>query len=192
MYERKLFASLFQSRVVTMKPATSRILLSVCLVFLFCSSASPAAGYSASQFSLSISPSMAVIKVGDEVTINLTVTGAQSSGSVCFSEQGFPSSGFALTFLPPCISTGLAVVTAQLTVEATPAAAPQNFTALVLATFGNETVSAPLTITVVPAIPAWIPWLGVLVFVLVMVVALFVKPRRPKGKEKMNDDETRD
>jgi len=191
MFERKLFASLSQSRVVSMKPTASRILVGVCLVFLFCSSAAPAAGYSASRFSLSISPSAAVIKVGDEATINLTVTGVQSSGTVCFSEQGFPSSGFALTFLPPCISTGLGVVTAQLTVEATPAAAPQNFTALVLATLGNETVSAPLTITVVPAIPAWIPWLGVLVFVLVMVIALFVKPRRPKGKGKMNDDETR-
>jgi len=174
-----------------MKPTTSVILVGVYLVFLFCSGAAPVAGYSTPHLSLTVNPSSAVIKVGDEATINLTVTGVPSSGSVCFSEQGFPSSGFTLTFLPPCTSTGLSVVSAQLTVEATPAAAPQNFIALVLATSGNETISAPLTITVVPAIPAWIPWLGILVFVLVMVVALFVKPRRPKGKGKMNDDGTR-
>jgi len=187
--------SCFQSRMVSMKSTSPRILASLCLAFLFCSTATPAAGYlrdySTPLLGLTVNPSSVVIKVGDQATINLTVNRVQSSDTVCFSEQGFPSSGFTLTFLPPCTSTGLGVVKAQLTVEATPAAAPQNFTALILAIQGNQTVSAPLTITVVPAIPAWIPWLGLLVFVLVMVVALFVKPRGSKGKGKMSDNVTR-
>jgi hypothetical protein len=137
-----------------------------------------------SPFNLSDNPSAVVIKVGDKAAINLTATG--ESGTACFSEQGFPSSGFTLTFIPQCALVQKGVGTAQLIVEATPAAAPQNFTALIVATLGNQTASTPLTITVVPAIPAWIPWLGILVFVLVIGAALFVKPRKPKGKGKMN------
>jgi hypothetical protein len=79
---------------------------------------------------------------------------------------------------------------AQLVVEATPAAAPQNFTAQILASVGNQTVSTPLTITVVPAIPAWIPWLGILVFFVVIGAALFVRPRKQQRvKEKLAADE---
>jgi hypothetical protein len=80
------------------------------------------------------------------------------------------------------------ILNARLMVEATPAAAPQNFTALILASLGNETASTPLTVTVVPAIPAWIPWLGIVVFFLVIGAALFIKPRKSekrKGKAKM-------
>jgi hypothetical protein len=71
-------------------------------------------------------------------------------------------------------------------VEATPAAAPQNFTASIIATIGNQTVSTPLTITVIPAIAPWIPWLGILLFFLVIGLALFVKPRKRKGKGKIS------
>jgi hypothetical protein len=149
------------------------------------------AGYlqrvSGSQLNLSANPSAAVIKVGDKAAINLTVTGGAVSGMVCFSEEGFPSSGFTITFLPQCEPVQQGVAGAQLIVGATPAAAPQNFTALVVATLGNQTASAPLTITVVPAIPAWIPWLGILVFFVVIGAALFMKPPRPKSKGKMND-----
>jgi hypothetical protein len=73
-----------------------------------------------------------------------------------------------------------------LLVEATPAAAPQNFTAAILATSGNQTVSAPLTITVIPAISPWIPWLGILLFFLVIGLALFVGPRRPNKSKTKN------
>jgi hypothetical protein len=137
------------------------------------------------RFNLAVDPSVAVIKVGDKATINLTLTSAGVSGQVCYGEQGFPDSGFTLTFLPQC--TQVQPVTAtSLIVEATPAAAPQNFTATILATVGNRTASTPLTITVVPAIPAWIPWLGILLFFFVIGLALVVKtPRNVKGKGKM-------
>jgi hypothetical protein len=152
-----------------------------------------AVGYSqrvfGSQLNLSADPSAAVIKVGDKATINLTVTESPATSStVCFSQQGFPSSGFTLTFLPQCAPAPLGVASAQLVVEATPAAAPQNFTAVIVAVLGNQTASTPLTITVVPAIPAWIPWLGILLFFLVIGAALFVRPRKPKSKGKRKNE----
>ena len=166
------------------------ILVSICLLFLTTYNLTAGAAYShgvsGTQLVLSTNPSATVIKVGDKSAINLTATGGPTSGMVCFSEQGFPSTGFTLTFLPQCAYSQAGVAGAQLIVQVTPAAAPQNFTALILATLGNQTASAPLTITVVPAIPAWIPWLGVLVFFLVIGAALFVKPRRSKRKGKMN------
>jgi hypothetical protein len=140
--------------------------------------------HSGSQLALSDNPSTAVIKVGNQAAINLTVVGEAASGQVCFGQQGFPNSGFTLTFLPQCAMMQQSVARAQLIVEATPAAAPQNFTALILASLGNETVSAPLTITVVPAIPAWIPWLGIVLFFLVIGTALFIRPRKSKSKSK--------
>ena len=141
---------------------------------------------SGSQLTLTTDPSGAVIKVGDKAGFNLTVTGAPEGGTVCFGQQGFPSSGFILTFLPQCAAVQQGLASGQLIVEVTPASAPQNFTALILATIGNETISAPLTITVVPAIPPWIPWLGILVFFIVIGTALFVRPKRSKeGKGKM-------
>jgi hypothetical protein len=147
-------------------------------------------GFSGSQLNLSANPSAAVIKVGDKAAINLTVAGEGASGTVCFSEQGFPSSGFTLTFIPQCALMQQGVAGGQLIVEATPAAAPQNFTALILASLGNQTASTPLTITVVPAIPTWIPWLGILLFFLVIGAALFVGPHKSakrKGKGKMDE-----
>jgi hypothetical protein len=129
-----------------------------------------------------------VIKVGENATINLTLTSAASS-QVCFGQEGFPSSGFILTFLPQCAAVQQPITRTKLNVEVTPAAAPQNFTALILATLGNQTASTPLTITVVPAMPAWIPWLGVLLFFLVIGAALFINPRKSakrKGKGKMS------
>lgn len=174
-----------------MQPVSRFMLMSICFLFLFNYNLLLGSGYvrevSISELNLSANPSSAVIKVGDQAAINLTLTGEPASGTVCFSDQGFPSSGFTLTFLPQCALAQKGVASAQLIVEATPAAAPQNFTALILATVGNQTVSAPLTITVVPAIPAWIPWLGILVFFLVIGAALFVKPSRPKRKGKKSD-----
>lgn len=143
-----------------------------------------------SPLSLSANPSAVVIKVGANATINLTLTTAASSGQACFGQEGFPDSGFILTFLPQCAAVQQPITRTKLNVEATPAAAPQNFTALILATLGNQSASTPLTVTVVPAIPAWIPWLGVLVFFFVIGAALFIKPRksaRAKRKGKMGE-----
>jgi len=174
-----------------MPAAVSRIvLLSVCLLLLSESPNLAAANLmrrSDPVLSLTADPSTAVIKVGDKAMINLTLTSAGISGQACFDQQGFPASGFTLTFVPECAQVQQPVTRASLIVEATPAAAPQNFTASIVATIGNQTVSTPLTITVVPAIPPWIPWLGILLFFLVIGVALFVKPRKLKGKGKMRD-----
>ena len=49
------------------------------------------------------SPSAAVIKVGDNATINLTLTSVGISGSACFEEQGFPVQGSRLP--PPTMRT---------------------------------------------------------------------------------------
>jgi hypothetical protein len=175
-----------------MRPVLRLAILSAYVILLLHSSAL-SAGYlmsaSGPELSLSANPTAVVIKVGDTSTINLTVSSEAGSGLVCFSEQGFPSSGFVLTFLPQCATMQQRILTSRLMVEATPAAAPQNFTALILASLGNETASTPLTITVVPAIPAWIPWLGIVLFFLVIGAALFIKPRKSekrKGKAKMD------
>ena len=141
-----------------------------------------------SQFAITVNPSSAVIKVGDKAGINLTVSDGVNGGTVCFGQQGFPSSGFTLTFLPQCAPIRQGMVAGQLTVEVTPASAPQNFTALIQATAGNETATAPLTITVIPAIPPWIPWVGIVVFFMVIGAALFVRPKRGrKSKGKMHE-----
>ena len=159
--------------------------VSVCLTLLL--HAFPLIGShsaaSNTQLTFSDSPSAVVIKVGNNATVNLIVMDGENSGQVCFSQQGFPTSGFTLTFIPECESMQYNA-TGQLIVEATPAAAPQNFTAFVTATLGNVTVSTPLTVTVVPAIPAWIPWLGIFLFFLVIGAALFIRPRKSKSKSK--------
>ncbi len=171
-----------------MQPVLRLVIVSICIILLinYCLAVG-SLRVSGSQLTLVANPSAAVIKVGDRAGINLTATGAVTGGTVCFREQGFPSSGFTLTFLPQCAPVQHGAAEGQLIVEVTPAAAPQNFTALILATLGNQTASAPLTITVVPAIPAWIPWLGILVFLLVIGAALFVSPKRRKGKRKMSE-----
>jgi len=164
----------------------SRLLISsLCLVLLFHSW--PALGtvraFNVKQmsFGLTVDPSAVTIKVGDSASVNLTTISSGVSGSqVCYSEQGFPSSGFNLTFLPVCTALTQQTTRSLLIVEATPAAAPQNFTAAILAISGNESASAYLTITVIPAISPWIPWAGILLFFLVIGLALFVGPRRSR------------
>ena len=170
-------------------------LLIVCITLLLNYPLIPGATHfvraSGSQLTLSDNPSAAVIKVGDKATINLTLTSVGVLGGLaCFGEQGFPNSGFTLTFLPQCTQIQQPETTAQLIVEATPAAAPQNFTANIIASLGNITASTPLIITVIPAIPAWIPWLGIVLFFLVIGLALTVKPRKlrkEKGKRKIGE-----
>lgn len=191
---QELFAFNDQCAVMFIRSIFRAALLSVYIILLLnyplIAGSTHFVGASRSQLSLSDTPSAAVIKVGDKATINLTLTSAGISGSACFWEQGFPNSGFTLTFLPQCEQVQQLMTSAQLIVEATPAAAPQNFTATILATLQNQTASTSLTITVIPAIPAWIPWLGILLFFIVIGLALTVKPRKPrkaKGKGKMGE-----
>ncbi|MGA3404368.1 MAG: hypothetical protein ABSD49_01400 [Candidatus Bathyarchaeia archaeon] len=128
---------------------------------------------------IAVNPSSVVIKVGDSTSVNLTLTNSPASlGKVCFGVEDFPTSGFVTTIVPPCATVQSSIPVAVLTVEATPAAAPQSFTAYVVATSGNWTGRVPISITVEPAMPAWIPWSIILVFVLILLIPLMIKKKR--------------
>ena len=128
---------------------------------------------------LSVTPPSVVIKVGDSANVSLALSNFPSDvNKVCFVVEDFPTSGFVTTFDPPCLSAKSSNL-AVLTVEATPAAAPQSFTAYVVATGGNWTGRAPINVTVEPAMPAWIPWSIILVFVLILLIPVIIK-RKPK------------
>ena len=127
---------------------------------------------------LTINPSSVVIKVGDSANVSLTLSNSTSFGIVCFGVEDFPSSGFVTTFVPPCVNAQSSNP-ATFTVEATPAAAPQSFTAYIVATSGNWTSRVPIDITVEPAMSAWIPWSIILVFILILLIPVIIK-RRPK------------
>ncbi len=127
---------------------------------------------------LRVDPSSVTIKVGDNATVNLMVSNpGQPRSKVCFGQQGFPDSGFDLTFSPTCTLLPTGSVTSLLTVVATPAAAPQNFTASILAVAGNQSAQAALTVTVIPGLPPWIPWLIIIVFFLFLAIAVTVNPK---------------
>jgi hypothetical protein len=127
---------------------------------------------------LVINPSSLVIKVGDNANVSVMLANAPSSfGVICFGVEDFPTSGFVTTFVPPCTGVQSSNQSALLTVEVTPAAAPQSFTAYVVATSGNWTGKVPISITVEPAMPAWIPWSIILVFVLILVIPLLIKDK---------------
>src|SRR5208337_3701795 len=135
---------------------------------------------------LTANPSSVVIKVGDSAKINLTLTKLPVNNlKICFDVDGFPTSGFVTLTMPSCAnlqSSGQA--TSVLTVEATPAAAPQSFTAFVVASDGNSTVRAPISITVVPAMPAWIPWSIILVFILILIIPLTIQSKKTKHRSR--------
>ena len=127
---------------------------------------------------LTITPSSIVIKVGDSANVSVQFTTSSSGFSnVCFDVEDFPTSGFVTVFNPTCVSAQTNSL-ALLTVEATPAAAPQSFTAYVAATAGNWTERVPITVTVESAMPAWIPWSIILVFILILLIPIIVKKRR--------------
>jgi hypothetical protein len=127
---------------------------------------------------LIVNPSSIVLKVGDSANVNVTLTNIPaSSNRVCFGVDDFPTSGFITTIVPLCADAGIRPIVAILSVEATPAAAPQSFTAYVVATSGNWTNRAPINITVVPAMSAWIPWSIVIVFILILVMPLIMKKK---------------
>jgi len=129
---------------------------------------------------LTITPSSVVIKVGDSANVSLRLSSWPSTfGNVCFGVEDFPTSGFITAFTPSCVNSESSL--ALLMVEATPAAAPQSFTAYVVASAGNWSQRVPINVTVEPAMPAWIPWSIILVFVLVLLIPLIVK-RKTKSQ----------
>jgi hypothetical protein len=134
------------------------------------------------QPTLTVSPSALVIKVGGNATAKVALSGFPLPyGVICFVVEGFPSSGFVTTFSPGCSNAEtLGSINSNLTVEATPAAAPQNFTAFVVAERGNWTETTPVSIMVESGLPAWIPWSIILIFVLVILSPVLVKKWRRK------------
>jgi hypothetical protein len=128
---------------------------------------------------LIVNPASVVIKVGDSVKINLTLTNfALNPSKICFSVDGFPTSGFVTSIVPACMSSQSGETVSILRVEATPAAAPQRFTAFVVATDENWTARVPIVITVEPAMPAWIPWSIILIFILILIIPLVIKTKK--------------
>ena len=153
------------------------------ILLIFRAASADYLGTQQSELILTVDPSSVVIKVGDRANATLSLTGSSlGDGEICLAVEGFPSSGFVTTITPTCLQSG-SERTSILTVEATPAAAPQNFTAYVVATSGNWTVRVPFNVTVVPALPAWIPWSIILVFILILIVPLVVRSKRPKRSE---------
>lgn len=106
-----------------------------------------------------IQPSLIVLKVGEKAEVNVTIINPEkvSGGQVCFSLEGFPDSGFRTSFTPECADSQHGGFGTILTVEVTPAAAPQTVTAHVIASSGNQTAQVVLSVSVEPAMPAWIP-----------------------------------
>jgi len=163
------------------------IWLSALAVFLLLN---PTASASSAQplqttFGVIINPSTVTVKVGDKVEINVTITNPElvKGTQVCFSLDGFPSSGFTTSFNPECSDNQHRFGTI-LTVDATPAAAPQTVTAYVIASSGGQSAQAILNLTVVPAMAAWIPWLGLILFFAVLGVAIFWRPKKSEKKSK--------
>lgn len=136
-------------------------------------------------FGVIVSPSTVVVKVGDKAHINVTITNPElvSGTLVCFSLDGFPSSGFTTSFNPECSDSqhGFGTI---FTVEVTPAAAPQTVTAYVIASSSGQSAQAVLNLSVEPAMPAWIPWLGLILFFAVLGVAIFWRPKLPRKRLK--------
>jgi hypothetical protein len=128
---------------------------------------------------VTVVPSIVVARVGEKVRINVTATSAEASplGRVCFSVQGFPDSGFSVSFLPECATSQSNRIAAILTVEVTAAAAPQRFTAFLIARGEGRTGQATLDVTVEPAFPPWIAWVGILLFLLILGMAITGKPK---------------
>lgn len=133
---------------------------------------------------LTANPSSVVIKVGDSAKINLTLTAPVSPLKICLGVNGFPTSGFVTSIVPVCTSLQSGPTISVLTVEATPAAAPQSFTAFVVASSGNWTTRVPINITVEPAMPAWIPWSIILVFMIILILPLTIKTKKTKRKRR--------
>jgi hypothetical protein len=143
----------------------------------------PHRGYDAT-FGVMIQPSSVTLKVGQKANISVTVISPEGVGGAqaCFSVEGFPNSGFRASITPLYSDSQHGALGTILTVEVTPAAAPQTVTAYVIANNGNQTAKAVLNVSVEPAMPAWIPWLGLLLFFVLLGVGIAWRPRLPKRK----------
>jgi len=135
-----------------------------------------------------VNPPAVVVKVGESVNVTITITSAGNAGRVCFSLEGYPG-GLQISFTPECTATQVGNASI-LTIEVTPAAAPQSFTALVVARAGTQTVQTPLDVKIEPAMAAWIPWLGLILFFLFLGVAVFWNPKLPFRKASRSKQET--
>jgi len=136
---------------------------------------------------LSLQPSSVTIKVGDTATVNVILMNSQNSSipQVCFDAEGFPSTGFITVIVPQCTPVQpYQTLTAALNVTATPAAAPQNVTALIVARGGTVTAQTFLYVTVIPALPAWIPWSMIGGFVAVLGLSLFYGNKRKQHQRR--------
>ena len=139
------------------------------------------------QTGLTLEPSSVVIKVGDTATINAVLANGQDEtfSQVCFNIEGFPSTGFITSISPQCVTLQpLESVNAALNVTATPAAAPQNVTALIVASGGTFAAQAFLQVTVILAMSPLIPWSMIGVFVVILGVSLFYGNRRKQHKKR--------
>jgi uncharacterized membrane protein len=150
---------------------------------------SAAVVYSSSDahLNLVLTPAATVIKVGDTATLNATLSNLQNSSipNVCFGIEGFPTSGFITTITPECVDLQAhETFVASLNVTATPAAAPQNLTALIVASSGSLSTQAFLSVTVVPAISPLIPWAMILAFVGVITITMFYGSRRKRTRRR--------
>jgi hypothetical protein len=143
----------------------------------------PNGGYDAA-FGVMIQPSSITLKVGEKGNITVTIINPErvSGAQVCFSVDGFPTSGFRTSITPLCSSSARGAIGTILTVEVTPAAAPQTVIAYVIAIGGNQTAQAVLTVSVEPAMPGWVPWLGLLLFFVLLGVGIAWRPRSPKRR----------
>jgi hypothetical protein len=135
-------------------------------------------------FGVMIQPSSITLKVGEKANITVTIINPENVGAaqVCFSVEGFPNSGFRTSIAPLCTDSQHGVIGTTLTVEVTPAAAPQTVMAYVIANSGNETAQAILNVSVEPAMPAWIPWLGLLLFFILLGVGIAWRPKLPRRR----------
>jgi hypothetical protein len=136
---------------------------------------------------MSLQPSSVTIKVGDTATVNVILMNSQNNSipQVCFDAEGFPSTGFITVIVPQCTPVQpYQTLTASLNVTATPAAAPQNVTALIVARGGTLVAQTFLYVTVVPALPAWIPWSMIGVFVAILGVSLFYGNTRKRHRRR--------
>jgi hypothetical protein len=163
------------------------------LVIMIPFAIAPYRGYGA-PFGVMVQPSSITLKVGEKANITVTIINPERVGGaqVCFSVEGFPNSGFRTSITPLCSDSQHGVLGTTLTVEVTPAAAPQTVTAYVIANSGNQTAQAVLNVSVEPAMPAWIPWLGLLLFFILLGVGIAWKPRLPRRKAgRLNQKQTK-
>jgi hypothetical protein len=171
-------------RMLSRSPTAARICALVLLaVIMPVAMALPNGGYDVT-FGVMIEPSSITLKVGEKGNITVTILNPERVGGaqVCFAVDGFPTSGFRTSITPLCSSSEHGVIGTTLTVEVTPAAAPQTVTAYVIAISGNQTAQAVLTVSVEPAMPAWVPWLGLLLFFVLLGLGIAWRPKLPKRK----------